>query len=406
MALQTSPENPIPVRVVSQHIGAWIHRLGTVWVEGQLTQLTRRPGSRTAFLTLRDPSAKVSLQLTCPADLVANTSPPLVEGARVVVRGRPRWYFERGSLSLSVDDVRPVGIGALLARVDELRRLLAAEGLFAAELKRRPPFVPTSVGLICGRASAAEHDVLENARRRAPGIRFRVQNVPVQGALAVPEIIAALQRLDADPLVDVIIIARGGGSVEDLLPFSDEALVRAVGAATTAVVSAIGHETDAPLLDLVADVRASTPTDAAKRVVPDVVEESHRVTEARRRLDQRMRAVLERGHDTVDSSRAHPALSRPAVAVVQPRRDVLDRIRRDSHRALEARLRRDAMGVEHALAQVTALSPAATLSRGYAVVQRSDGTVVRSADEVVAGDDLLVRLAQGQIAAVVTGPSA
>lgn len=406
MALQTSPENPIPVRVVSQHIGAWIHRLGTVWVEGQITQMTRRPGSRTAFLTLRDPSAKVSLQLTCPADLVASTSPPLVEGSRVVARGRPRWYFERGSLSLSVDDVRPVGIGALLARVDELRRMLAAEGLFAAELKRRPPFVPTSVGLICGRASAAEHDVLENARLRAPGIRFRVENVPVQGALAVPEIIAALQRLDADPQVDVIIIARGGGSVEDLLPFSDEALVRAVGAATTAVVSAIGHETDAPLLDLVADVRASTPTDAAKRVVPDVVEESSRVAEARRRLDQRMRSVLERGHAVVESIRAHPAMSRPAVAVLDPRRDLLERMRRDTHRALEARLRRDTMSVEHALAQVTALSPAATLSRGYAVVQRSDGTVVRSADEAVPGQDLLIRLAHGQITAVVTEPSA
>lgn len=406
MALQTSPETPIPVRVVSQHIGAWIHRLGTVWVEGQITQLTRRPGSRTAFMVLRDPSAKVSLQVTCPADVAEGTSPPLTEGSRVVVHGRPNWYFERGSLSLSVDDIRPVGIGALLARVDELRRLLAAEGLFAPELKRRLPFVPTSVGLICGRASAAEHDVLENARLRAPGIGFRVENVPVQGASAVPEVVGALQRLDADPRVDVIIVARGGGSVEDLLPFSDEALVRAVAACTTAVVSAIGHETDAPLLDLVADVRASTPTDAAKRVVPDVADEVRRVAEARRRLDLRVTARIDQGRTHVHSLRAHPALGRPSVAVVEPRRDLLIRTSRDMHRALDARLASESLRVEHARAQVTALSPAATLSRGYAVVQRSDGTVVRSPRDAPAGEKLRLRLAEGEIAAVVADTTA
>jgi exodeoxyribonuclease VII large subunit len=406
MALQTSPQTPVPVRVVSQHIGAWIHRLGAVWVEGQITQLTRRPGSRTAFMVLRDPSAKVSLQVTCSADLAAATSPPLTEGSRVVVHGRPNWYFERGSLSLSVDDIRPVGIGALLARIDELRRLLAAEGLFAPELKRTLPFVPASVGLICGRASAAEHDVLENARLRAPGIGFRVENVPVQGASAVPEVVAAMQRLDADPMVDVIIVARGGGSVEDLLPFSDEGLVRAVAACTTAVVSAIGHETDAPLLDLVADVRASTPTDAAKRVVPDVADEARRVAEARRRLDRRVTAGIEQGRTHVHNLRARPALSRPSAALVQPRRELLHHASRDMYRALDARLASERLRVEHARAQVTALSPAATLSRGYAVVQRSDGSVVRSPHDAPAGEKLRLRLAEGEIAAVVADAAA
>ena len=405
MALQTSPEHPVPVRVISQHIGAWIHRLGSVWVEGQITQLTRRPRSRTTFMVLRDPSAKVSLQLTCPTDVVTGTSPPLAEGSRVVVRGRPSWYFERGALSLAVDDIRPVGIGALLARVDELRRLLAAEGLFAHDRKRRLPFVPTCVGLVCGRASAAEHDVLENARRRAPAIAFRVENVAVQGANAVPEVVAALQRLDADSAVDVIIIARGGGSVEDLLPFSDEALVRAVAACTTPVVSAIGHETDAPLLDLVADLRASTPTDAAKHVVPDVADESRRVAEARRRLDHRVRAAVEHGRTRIHGLRAHPALSRPGVTVVQPRRQALLQARRDLTRALEDRLVRDRLAVAHARAQVTALSPGATLARGYAVVQRADGAVVRSPADAAVGERLRLRLATGEIAAVVDEPA-
>jgi exodeoxyribonuclease VII large subunit len=405
MVLQTSPDNPVPVRVVSQQIGAWIHRLGAIWVEGQITQLTRRPGSRTAFMVLRDPSAKVSLQLTCPAAVVGTTSPPLAEGSRVVVHGRPSWYFERGSLSLSVDDIRPVGIGALLARIDELRRLLAAEGLFAPELKRRLPFVPMSVGLVCGRASAAEHDVLENARLRAPGITFRVENVAVQGANAVPEVVAAVRSLDADAQVDVIIIARGGGSVEDLLPFSDEALIRAVAACTTPVVSAIGHETDAPLLDLVADLRASTPTDAAKRVVPDVADESRRVQEARRRLEHRARAVVEHGRTQTHNMRTHPALSRPAVAVIEPRRQLLAQARRDLARALETRLARTTADVAHARAQVTAMSPASTLARGYAVVQRSDGGVVRSPDDTSLGDRLRLRLAEGEIAAVVDEPA-
>jgi exodeoxyribonuclease VII large subunit len=400
MALDTSAENPIPVRVVSTHIGAWIHRLGTVWVEGQVTQVSRRPGARTVFLTLRDPSATVSLTVTCSADVAAATAPPLVEGARVVVRGRPSWYYERGTLSLAVDDIRPVGVGALLARVDQVRRLLAAEGLFAVELKRRLPFVPAGVGLVCGRASAAEHDVLENARRRAAGIPFRVENVPVQGAAAVPEVIAALQRLDADPRIEVIIVARGGGSVEDLLPFSDEALVRAVAACTTPVVSAIGHETDTPLLDLVADVRASTPTDAAKRVVPDVADELRRVREAQRRLSRRVRALLEQEHVRVEGMRARPGLTTPGAVLIEPRRAQVQQARRDATRDVTTVLRHERARIEHARSQVNALSPAATLARGYAVVQGESGAVVRAPDDVRPGERLRLRLAHGEVAAV------
>ncbi len=264
-------------------IGEWIHRLGEVWVDGQIAQLTRRPGMPTAFLTLRDPDANISLSVTCPRALVEDG---VGEGSRVVVRARPDFFLERGTLSLRATELRQLGLGELLARLERLKRLLAAEGLFAPELKRRMPFLPTRIGLVTGRASAAERDVVENARRRWPGVRFEVENVAVQGPNAVPEIVAALKRLDADGAVDVIVVARGGGSVEDLLAFSNESLVRAVAACRTPVVSAVGHETDTPLLDLVADLAASTPTDAAKRMVPDVAEERRRVAELRGRARQ------------------------------------------------------------------------------------------------------------------------
>jgi exodeoxyribonuclease VII large subunit len=387
---------------VSQQIGAWVHRLGEIWVEGQVAQLTRRPGARTAFLVLRDPAAQVSLQVTCPVDVLTATVPPVTEGARVVVHGKPSWWYERGSLSLAVDEVRPVGIGALLARIEQLKRLLAAEGLFDAERKRPLPFVPRQVGLVVGRASAAERDVLTHARLRAPGIPFRIETVPVQGPSAVPEIVAALQRLDADAATDVIVLARGGGSVEDLLAFSDEHLVRAVAACRTPVVAAIGHETDTPLVDLVADVRASTPTDAAKRVVPDVGEQRRRVDEARRRAGARVQALLGHERARLDALRSRPVLVDPAPALVEPRRDHLRRQQQAAHAAVTRHLSDLRLQVGRARAQVEALSPAATLARGYAVVQRADGSVLRSPAQTRPGDALRLRLASGEIGAVVS----
>ncbi|TAM88701.1 MAG: exodeoxyribonuclease VII large subunit, partial [Jatrophihabitans sp.] len=247
----TSAESPWPVRVVAMKIGEWVGRLGEVWVDGQVAQLTRRPGLPTQFLTLRDPDANISLSVTCPRGVLPED---VSEGSRIVLRARPDFWLERGTLSLRAAEVRAVGLGALLARLEQLRRVLAAEGLFAPERKRPLPFWPRTVGLITGRASAAERDVVENARRRLPGVRFRIENVATQGVYAVSEVVEALSRLDADPEVEVVVIARGGGSVEDLLPFSNETLVRAVAAARTPVVSAIGHESDVPLLDHVADV--------------------------------------------------------------------------------------------------------------------------------------------------------
>ncbi|MBO0892025.1 MAG: exodeoxyribonuclease VII large subunit, partial [Acidothermales bacterium] len=281
--LETSPERPVPVRTAAQLIAQWVGRLGRVWVDGQVTEVSRRQGAATVFLTLRDPVAQVSLRVTCPRQVFDGVRPPLVDGARVVVHGKPEMYVARGQLSLATTDIRPVGVGELLARLERLRQILASEGLFAAERKRRPPFLPGRIGLVCGRDSAAERDVRENARRRWPAVRFRVEQVAVQGPYAATDVADAVARLDNDPEVDVIVVARGGGSLEDLLPFSDEGLLRAVATCRTPVVSAVGHEQDTPLLDLVADVRASTPTDAAKRVVPDVGEETALVTALRDR---------------------------------------------------------------------------------------------------------------------------
>jgi exodeoxyribonuclease VII large subunit len=322
------------------------------------------------------------------------------EGAHVVVHARPQYYATRGTLSLAADQIRQVGVGELLARLDELRRVLAAEGLFAAERKRPLPFLPGVVGVVCGRASAAEKDVVENGRRRWPAVRFRVEEVAVQGPTAVTDVCAAIQRLDADPEVDVIVVTRGGGSLEDLLPFSNEALVRAVAACRTPVVSAIGHEADTPLLDLVADVRASTPTDAAKRVVPDVAEELDRVAQLRRRTRAAVRALVEREATALEAVRSRPVMADPHN-LLTPRRQDVEAMRDRGRRVLAARLDRAADNLGHTRARVTALSPAATLERGYAVLQRDDGQVVRRSADVSRGDRLRARLAEGEVALVV-----
>jgi exodeoxyribonuclease VII large subunit len=390
--LETSADSPVPVRVVALRIGEWIGRLGEIWVDGQVAQLNRRPGVSTQFLTLRDPNANVSMTVTCARTVLPDS---VAEGSRVVLRARPDFYLERGTLSLRATEVRPVGLGELLARLEELRRLLAAEGLFAPERKRRLPFLPRTIGLITGRASAAERDVVENARRRFPGARFRLENVAMQGTNAVLEVVDALRRLDRDAEVDVIVIARGGGSVEDLLPFSNETLVRAVAEALTPVVSAIGHETDRPLLDLVADLAASTPTDAAKRIVPDLADELRAVADLRGRARACIRARVEREGELM------------AGLPQRLRRTVRGRLERevDDTAALRARGRQRFAGLldaahadlDHVRARVRTLSPQATLDRGYAVVRRSDGTIVRAPAD--ATGPLRVRVAGGEFGA-------
>jgi exodeoxyribonuclease VII large subunit len=400
MPLESSPESPVPVRTVAKALVDWIGRLGRIWVEGQVTEVTRRPGQPTAFLVLRDPAVEMSLRVSCRSRLLDDLETPLTQGARVVVWGKPEYWANRGSLTFSAVEIRPVGIGALLARIEQLRTVLASEGLFAAERKRALPFLPKKIGLITGRASAAEHDVVTNARRRWPGVDFQLEAVAVQGTYAVTEIVGALARLDADPTVDVIVIARGGGSMEDLLPFSDETLVRAVAATFTPVVSAIGHETDVPLIDHAADRRASTPTDAAKLLVPDVAEEFERITGAIARIRGSVARRIEHERQHLDAVRSRPALADPHGVLGGLRAEV-GGLRDRSQRATTLRVAQDRSAVNALRAQVTALSPQATLERGYAVLQTAAGGAVRDSAEVSAGERLTGRVATGRIHLVV-----
>jgi exodeoxyribonuclease VII large subunit len=398
----TTPENPWPVRLLTAKLTEYLAKAPAVWLEGQVVQLTRRPGQGTVYLTLRDTDVDLSFSVTVAARILDGLTAPLADGAHVVVHAKPQLFPRRGSLNLAADDVRPVGIGELLARLEHLRRVLSAEGLFAADRKKHLPFLPRVIGLVCGRASAAERDVVENARRRWPEVRFDVRAVAVQGPNAVPDVIAAVEALDAEPEVDVIIVARGGGSLEDLLPFSNEAMLRTVAACRTPVVSAIGHEVDAPLLDLVADVRASTPTDAAKRVVPDVAEELARVAQARELARRAVLARIDREERLLADLRSRPALADPA-RVLAGHAEQVAQLRERARGCVTARLHRGDDDVAHLRERVAALSPAATLARGYAIAQDASGRVLRDPAEVDAGERLRIRLHRGVVAAVATG---
>jgi len=403
-APRSTAEEPWPVRLVSKKIGDWLAKLGWVWIDGQVAQITRRPGTQVVFITLRDPAADISLTVTAHRDVVDTGAPELAEGARIVAHAKPDFFATRGTLSLRADEIRQVGLGELLARLEKLKKLLNAEGLFDRARKRRPPFLPGKIGLITGRASAAERDVLTNAQRRWPAVEFRVVNVAVQGPSAVTQIIDALAVLDRDPAVDVIIMARGGGSVEDLLAFSDEALCRAVFACRTPVISAIGHETDTPLVDFVADVRASTPTDAAKRAVPDLTEELRLIAQARSRLTRAVHGLLDREQQRLDAIRSRPVLANPAT-MLDTRSEQVTALRARAARTLAHRLDRAGTELHHTLAHLRALSPASTLERGYAIVQRAaDNAVLRDPAETAPGEDLRVRLAGGELSAKVSTP--
>lgn len=405
MALDTSFDKPAPVRVIANAMTGYIAKLGPIWVEGQIAQLTRRPQTSLVFLTLRDPLAEVSVQVTCPRTVFDALPTPAVEGAQVVVYAKFQYYVPRGTLSLVAKEIRPVGVGDLLARVEQRRQLLAAEGLFDPIRKRSLPFLPRRIGLIVGRDSAAERDVIDNATRRWPGVAFRVEHAAVQGHDAARQVIEAVSVLDRDSDVDVIVIARGGGALEDLLPFSDEGLIRTVAACTTPVVSAIGHEEDQPLLDLVADLRASTPTDAAKRVVPDQREEGSRVVALRDRGRYVIGQLIDREERGLASVRVRPVIARPRELVDHHSSAVKQLLER-SRRSLDHQLARAGDDLEHRLARVRALSPLATLARGYAVVQDAAGAVVTDVATLETGATITARLAAGRFAATVDSISA
>ena len=402
----TSADNPFPVRAVAIRVASWIDKLGSVWVEGQLTQISQRPGTNTVFMVLRDPAADMSMSVTCSRELVVRAPVKLAEGTQVVVCGKPQFYTGRGTFSLRLSEIRAVGLGELLARIEMLRKVLDAEGLFDPRLKRPLPFLPNLVGLITGRGGAAEHDVTTVAAARWPAVRFEIRNTAVQGPNAVAQIVEALRELDAHPHVDVIVLARGGGSVEDLLPFSDETLCRAIAACRTPVVSAVGHEPDNPLCDFVADLRAATPTDAAKKVVPDTAAELALVDDLRQRSARALRQWVGREQHALTQMRSRPALAAP-LRLVTDRSAEVERALATARRDITRLVDKESDRVGHLSARLATLGPAATLARGYAVVQVSGGpgsaSVLRSTADAPEGTALRIRVADGAIGAVSTG---
>ena len=380
MALETSEQSPAPVRVISTLLHDYIDRLSSIWVEGQVAQFKPRPGASVQFITLRDTDAEFSLKVMINSSLVGAMNPPLTEGQRIVIFGRFDFWAKQGSLQIVAKEIRAVGIGDLLAQLEALKNKLAAEGLFSADRKRPIPFLPRRIGLITGRQSDAMHDILVNTRERWPAADFEIREVAVQGVSAVPEITQALAELDALGL-DVIVIARGGGSLEDLLPFSNETLVRAVSQASTPIVSAIGHEQDSPLLDFVADLRASTPTDAAKKIVPSLKEEQLLVQELRQRTTRAVKAQLD-----VHLIKIRETRKRMQQIVIH----LLDS---------------EARTIEHLRTQVRSLSPAATMERGYSIVLTAAGDIVRDESQVAIGSTMDIRIAHGRLQALRVEPN-
>ena len=378
-------------------------RMSPLWVEGQVVEYKVRPGARMHFLTLRDLETDTSMTVTAWAGVMDST--PLTEGARVVTRVKPVFWERSGRLNLQAAEIHLQGVGDLLAQIEALRARLAAEGLFSDARKKPLPFLPRTIGRSGGRNAKAKDDVVVNASDRWPSARFEIREFAVQGDHCVPEVGRALLELDAMDDVDVIVIARGGGAVEDLLPFSDERLVRAVADARTPVVSAIGHEGDSPLLDLVADYRASTPTDAARRIVPDRARERDGVAQAVSRMRGALagRLMTERSHLSLLTSR--PGLQGPG-AIVDGHRAALDQRVTALRTAVERRLASERQSLTRARATLTALSPQATLDRGYALLKTPSGQLITSSAQVKKGDLIEGILASGRMVAQVVGATA
>ena len=364
------------VSAFNEGIGIYLGRLPALWVEGEVTELRRNEAWAFVFFTLKDPASGACLKATMPRRRFDALELGLSDGERVLVEGKAEIYEARGELSFRAATIERIGLGDHLAAIERLKRALATEGLFAAERKRPLPRFPRAVGVVTGADAAARGDVVTGIRSRFPAAHIVVAETRVQGAAAGPRIAAALRRVAAHPLVDVVIVARGGGSFEDLLPFSDETVVRAFAACPVPVVSAVGHEQDTPLCDLAADVRASTPTAAARLVVPDLAELQLGLGRLRGAMDVSVRRALARDRERLGRDRER--LRAAPLLLLERRRVALD----------------------HAAARLQALSPRATLARGYAVV-RAGGEALREATATAAGDRLEIELAAGGLTATV-----
>ena len=387
---------PWPVGLLSAKIKGWIDRLGTVWVEGEITQWGVSGGN--VYGKLKDLDADATVSFTVWSSVKAKLPADLKQGDRVVALVKPNYWVKGGTLTMQVFEMRHVGLGDLLERLERLRALLRSEGLFDASRKKPLPFLPNVIGLVTGRDSDAEKDVLRNAQLRWPAVQFRIVHAAVQGERAVTEVTAGIRQLDADPEVDVIIVARGGGDFQNLLVFSDETLVRAAAACVTPLISAIGHEADRPLLDDVADLRASTPTDAAKRVVPDVAEELAFVAQSRGRIQTRMTGLVRIEIDRLEQVRSRPALANPG-ALIDARAEELTRYVARSHELVDRVVERSLSQIGELRGHLRALSPQRTLDRGYAIAQLPDGTALRAASDAPEGTLLSLTLADGRIGA-------
>ncbi|TAJ49919.1 MAG: exodeoxyribonuclease VII large subunit [Herbiconiux sp.] len=397
-------ENPWPVGELAQKVRAYIDRLGTAWVEGEITQWGVSGGN--VYGKLKDLAVDATIGFTIWSSVKARIPADLKQGDRVIALIKPNYWVKGGSLTMQVYEMRHVGLGDLLERLERLKAQLAAEGLFDAGRKKPLPFLPSGVGLITGKDSDAEKDVLRNAQLRWPSVRFRVVHAAVQGDRTAREVVNAIELLDADPEIDVIIVARGGGDFQNLLGFSDESVIRAAAAATTPIVSAIGHEADQPLLDFVADLRASTPTDAAKRVVPDVTEERHRVDQARLRIRGRVSSIVAMEIDRIAQVRSRPALAN-AGWIIDHRSEDLTRYVARGEELVTRVIERERNQVRELAGHLRALSPQRTLDRGYAIVQAASGGgaghIVRSATDAPADTRLTITVAEGALDAVSSG---
>lgn len=401
-AADTTRDNPWPLSRLTQNIKIYVDRMSPLWVEGQVVQYNPRPGSRMAFFTLRDTESDTSMTVTAFPNVITAIGAGFEEGVKVVARVKPVFWERSGSLNLQAAEVHLQGLGDLLAQIERLRQRLAAEGLFDTDRKKPLPFLPRVIGLVCGRNAKAKDDVIVNASARWPGARFEVREVAVQGQYAVREVTQAIADLDSLPQVDVIVVARGGGSVEDLLPFSDEALVRAAAQTSTPLVSAIGHEGDAPLLDYVADYRASTPTDAARRIVPDLAQELDGLARAREGMRSAIQRRLAQERYNLDLLVSRPIFLAPA-ATLEPHRTFIDSALTSLRTQVERRLSSERQSILQASATLQALSPQATLERGYSMLRLPSGELVRDASQVPKGTLVEGILAQGRLVAQVVG---
>jgi exodeoxyribonuclease VII large subunit len=396
-------DTPWPVGLLASKIKGYIDRLGTAWVEGEITQWGVSGGN--VYGKLKDLEQDATVSFTIWSSVRGKLPADLKQGDRVIALVKPNYWLKGGTLTMQVFEMRHVGLGDLLERLERLRAQLAAEGLFDAGRKKKLPFLPHRIGLITGKDSDAEKDVLRNAQLRWPAVAFRIVHAAVQGERTVAEVSAAIRTLDADQDVDVIIVARGGGDFQNLLGFSDETLVRAAAACVTPLVSAIGHEADRPLLDEVADLRASTPTDAAKRVVPDIADELVRVQQARTRLSMRLTGLITHEIDRIGQLRTRPALA-SGNWIVESRAEELTRYVARGAELITRSIERAETTTRDLATRLRSLSPQSTLDRGYAIVQASDGAILRAQAQAPDGTRLTVTLADGALDAVSSGPHA